>query len=366
MESELEAWRDLARRAIEPNVFAEPELVVAGIQHLRDGRNVALLLVWEGARSTAGGGMLRGVFPLIMPRLTVTGQIRVWSPVSGSPGVPLVDRKAPVDIIEAALAFLAARYARFSGLALSHVPTDGAFAAALRSAATRTRRPLEPSETYRRYVLFNAQRPDVAEGMRRRIIDELRDGRQRLAVLGDVEMDHARTARWVRDAVEELLVLDASGPAGRRGEALLQTTGMASFLRIATRQLAHAARCRVDVLRVGGRAIAAAIIIESEHQAWLWQLATDATHADLDPETQLLLDVTRTQMDRPGLERTEACPGCESAAITDLWEERTAADYLVAIRPQSSPATLAARIGEGLRKRLRSAAREARPRPIRL
>jgi len=365
MDAEIEAWRELARRAVEPNVFAEPELVLPGIQHLREGRGVMLLLVWEGPRSTAAGGVLRGVFPIVTPRITVARQIRLWSPVVASPAIPLVDRKGPLDVIEAALAFLAARYARFTGLSFSHVATDGAFAAALRAAAARTRRALEPFETYRRYVLVNAQAAEAVEGMRRKIVDDLRDGRQRLSVLGEVEMDHARTARWVRDAVEELLVLDASGPAGRRGEALLQTTGMASFVRIATRQLAHAARCRVDVLRVDGRAIAAAVIIESEHQAWLWHLAADGSLADLAPEAQLILDVTRTQMDRPGLERTEACPGCVGPAIAAFWQERMSADYLVAIRPQSSPATLATRIGEGLRKRLRSSVRDALSRPAR-
>lgn len=358
MEAEVGAWRELARRAVEPNIFAEPDLVIPGIQHLRDGRGVTLLLVWEGAKSTAVGGVLRGVFPLLLPRLTVARQIRVWSPASAAPGVPLVDRRSPADVIEAALSFLAARYARFTGLSFSHVPTDGAFAAALRSAAARTRRALEPSDTRRRHVLVNTQDAEAMVAMRRKVVDELHDGRQRLSVIGAVEMDHARTARWVRDAVEELLVLDASGTAGERGEALLQASGMASFLRIVTRKLAHAGRCRVDVLRVEGRAIAAAIIIESENQAWLWHIATDASLADLAPESQLMLDLTRTQIDRAGLNRIEACPGCGGETVASLWQERTSADYLVAIKPQSSPATLATRIGEGLKRRLRPVAKE--------
>jgi hypothetical protein len=51
--------------------------------------------------------------------------------------------------------------------------------------------------------------------------------------------------------------------------------------------------------------------------------------------------------------------------IDALWPEKMAADYLVAIRPQSSPATLAARIGEGLRRRLRSVAKDPMTRPVR-
>jgi hypothetical protein len=304
------------------------------------------------------------VLPIVMPRLGVARQIRVWCP-AGASGIPLVDGKASANIIEAALAFLAARFARFTGLTVSQVPTDGAFAAALRSAAVRTRRELQPADTYRRRVLVKARSEQDAEPLRRRVVDELRDGRQRLSAIGNVEMDHARTPRWVRDAVEELLVLDATGAAGERGRALLQETGMASFIRIATRQLAHAGRCRVDLLRVDGRAVAAAVILESERQAWLWQLAADAGLDDLAPQTQLALDLTRTQLDRPGLARTEACAACHSPVIDAFWQERTAVDYVVAIRPQSSPATLAARIGEGLRRRLRNAVRDPLSRPAR-
>jgi CelD/BcsL family acetyltransferase involved in cellulose biosynthesis len=364
MEAEVGAWRDLAKRAVEPNVFAEPELVLAGMQHLPDGRGVMLLLVWEGERSTAAGGLLRAVFPLLMPRPALVRRIRTWCPGSASPAVPLVDRKAPAEVIEAALAFLAAHYARFTGLAFPQVPTDGAFAAALRSAALRTGRALVPCKASRRKVLVDAPGFDAAKGLRRRIIDDLHDGRQRLSVLGDVEMDHTRTARWVRDAVEELLVLDATGAAGKR-EALLQATGMASFLRTATRRLAHAGRCRVDVLRAGGRAVAAAIVIESGQHAWLWHLASDASLAGLSPDTQLMLDVTRTQIDRPGLARTEACAGHNAAVVQDLWQERMVADYRVALRPQSSPAALAARIGERLIRTLRSATDSAYSRPVR-
>jgi CelD/BcsL family acetyltransferase involved in cellulose biosynthesis len=361
MESEIEAWRELGRRAVEANVFAEPEITLAAMQHRPEGRNVVLLLVWEGGRSTAAGGILRAVFPCLMPRLTVARQIVVWNAAPDCSGVPLVDRAAPADTIEAALAYLASKHARFAGLSFSHVPTDGTFAAALRSVAARTKRAIEPSATWRRHVLIKAPgMDDLGEGSRRRIVDDLREGRQKLSELGEVEIDRARSGRFVRDAVEEFLLLDALGAAKDRRPALVQGTGMASFIRIATRQLAQLARCRVDVLRVGGRAVAAAIIIESETQAWLWKIASDPSFAHLSADTQVILDVTRTQLDRPGLVRTEACRGCDNRIISELWQERMAADYLVALRPQSSPATLAVRIGQGLR-RLRAPVRIPRP-----
>src|SRR5688500_944014 len=199
MADEVEAWHGLARRAVEPNIFAEAELVLPAIQHLPEGRNATLLLIWEGPKSTAAGGVLRGVFPCVTPRLAVARQMRIWTPTQEAPGIPLVDRAAPADTIEAALAYLGARFARFTGLVVPQVPTDGGFAAALRSASLHGRRTLEPFEIHQRRVLV-PRSDDAVEAVRRVIVDDLRAGRQHMATLGEVEMDHARSARWVRDA----------------------------------------------------------------------------------------------------------------------------------------------------------------------
>jgi hypothetical protein len=87
------------------------------------------------------------------------------------------------------------------------------------------------------------------------------------------QVEHARTARDVRDAVETFLVLDAlSASAGRRAP-LVQDPGATSFLRTMTRQLAHGRRCRVEVMRVEGKTVLAAIVLETPGAAWLWSVA---------------------------------------------------------------------------------------------
>jgi CelD/BcsL family acetyltransferase involved in cellulose biosynthesis len=362
MQGEIDAWRDLARRAVEANVFAEPDFVLPGMQHLADGRGVVLLVVWQGAAGSTNGGILRGVIPLAMPRLPVGRHIRVWSPPGVPLGIPLVDGKAAAEVIEAALAFLAGRYPRFAGLMISQVPADGPFAAALKSAAARASRLVRATAQRKRRVLVNPRNDEgVIETTRRRIIDALQQRRDELAALGDVHVDHARASRPVRDAVEELLVLDAARAKETGAEALLRVPGMATFLRVVTRQLATGGRCRVDVLRVDGNAVAAAIILESEHHAWLWQLAADPSVAGLATESLLTLDLSRTQLDRAGLVRTDACEGCTNAVVKAIWQEQSSADVLVGIRPQSLPASLAAGIRERLQRRLGSLTRDAAP-----
>ena len=363
MQGEIDAWRELARRAVEANVFAEPDFVLPAMQHLADARSVVLLVVWQGAAGTATGGLLRGVIPLAMPRQPVGRHIRVWSPAGASRGMPLIDGKAPAEVIEAALTFLAGRYARFAGLMVSQVPSDGAFAAALKSAAARSSRVVRAAAQQKRRVLVNPRNDDgVIDTIRRRMTDALQQRRDEIAAIGDVHLDHARTSRAVRDAIEELLVLDAARAKAGGSEALLRVPGMATFLRVVTRQLASAGRCRVDVLRVGGNAAAAAIVLESEHHAWLWQFAADPSVAGLATETALTLDVSRTQLDRAGLVRTDACEGCSNPVIETMWQEQPSTDFVVGIRPRSLPASLAAGIRERLQNRLGSLARGAVPR----
>jgi CelD/BcsL family acetyltransferase involved in cellulose biosynthesis len=360
IQSEIEAWRDLAGRAVEANVFAEPDFVLPGIQHLAEGRSVVLLLVWQGAAGTANGGVLRAVIPLAMPRLPVGRQLRVWSPAGGSLGIPLIDNKAPADVLEAALSFLAGRYPRFRGLMVSQVPADGAFAAALKTAAARTSRAVRMTAQRKRPVLVNPRSDDgIVEATRRRMAEALQQRRDQLAALGDIHLDRVRASRTVRDAVEEVLVLDAARAKASGTEALLRMPGMATFVRVVTRQLAAAGCCRVDVLRLDGRAVAAAIVLESEHHAWLWQLVSDPSVAEFGPEALLTLDVTRTQLDRAGLVRTDACEGCSNAVLEAVWQQRPSTDCLIGIRPQSLPASLAAGIRERLQRRLRALAHDA-------
>src|SRR5690242_8531183 len=57
MQGDLEAWRALAQRAVEPSLAAEPEVLLPAMQHLPDGRHAVLLLVWQKA---AAGRVLRG------------------------------------------------------------------------------------------------------------------------------------------------------------------------------------------------------------------------------------------------------------------------------------------------------------------
>src|SRR4051812_48628847 len=116
IQGELEAWRALAQRAVEPSLFGEPEVLLPAMQHLPDGRQVVLLLVWQAG---AAGRALRGLFPVVMPRVPLApGEIRLWQPGLLGFGMPLVDEERPAEVVAAALSFCASRGARYGSLML--------------------------------------------------------------------------------------------------------------------------------------------------------------------------------------------------------------------------------------------------------
>jgi Acetyltransferase (GNAT) domain len=159
------------------------------------------------------------------------------------------------------------------------------------------------------------------------------DQRRRLSALGEVRIERAREPRSVRDAVEEFLALEASG-SGRA--ALIQDVGAATFVRTMTRDLARSRRCRVDVMRVGGRPVAAAITLKGARIARLWRAVRDERLAPgLAPDALLALELARTWRKQPRLELGDALELGNYPALRPLWGEPTVrGDLLIGLQPE--------------------------------
>ncbi|HVL72026.1 MAG TPA: GNAT family N-acetyltransferase [Beijerinckiaceae bacterium] len=311
----VEPWRGLARRALEPNPFAEPDFLLPALQHLPDGRGVLPALVWKGAS-------LCGLVPLLPPRFALGG-LRLWRP-EGAPALPLLDQDDPVGVLRALAEALARRYSR-PALVFPEIP-DGPVAAALEEAGDdlRGRERQDP-------VLRG--RAEGADFTRRRRV---------------LRLERARDPRRIRDAVEEFLILEAAGAAGKAGRAFVHDPARVSFLRSATRQLARQRRCRIELLRIAGETAAAAIVVEAGRQAWLWRAVADERRGPAP--LRLLLE----EIGRAGPDLIRACASAPRAALEEAWPARAwCADHR--LRLECAPALaprlfgLAPRIGPGAR-----------------
>jgi hypothetical protein len=249
--ADLAAWQALAVRAREPTPLAEPDMLLPALQHLPEGRQASLLLIWQPAGATR---ILRGLFPVLMPRFPIApGEVRLWRP----PGFPLAPMLLDRDHAgEAVFSFCASRGARCSSFVFAGVAADGALAGAIRAGRRRSEALPLPALWASRVTSGTQAEWPLAAGAR---------GTERLA--------RSRKAGQIRDAVENFLVLDAADAKVRGGTALIEDAGAASFVRTMTRQLARRGQCRVEALRRKGGTVAAAILVDGADALWLWRSA---------------------------------------------------------------------------------------------
>jgi CelD/BcsL family acetyltransferase involved in cellulose biosynthesis len=346
-------WRELAARALEPNVFYEPAFALAAASVF--GVHAAAVLVRRAGR-------LIGLFPVHIERrygvmATVTGWTHPYAPL----GVPLVDRDDAETAIAAWLDLVEADGPRL--VLLPMLPRDGAFAAALRRVLSRRGGMSAEFGTHARALLWPAE--DRAGYLEQNVphkkLKELRRQRRRLADAGTVGLVTAREAADIAAALADFLALEASGWKGSAGSAAGTHAPIRAFMQRALTELAERDSARIDRLMQDGRPLAAAITLRSGDTAWFWKIAYDEAHARFSPGVQISLDLTGALLADPALVRVDSCATADHPMIDHLWRERLAlCDLLIAPAPDMFSTFQIARRLEALRRAAIGAARNLR------
>jgi hypothetical protein len=242
------AWRGLGARALEPNLFCEPEFVLCAANHLVRRRPPRLLFIFDD-RDKASPSLI-AVAPLLMPAMAF-GEARIWATEHMMRTTPLIDRARADIAIGSMLDALRGKPGRATALSLPRLAEGSAFAQAVRRAAAIGGRRILGVEARQRPIARSAC-SDAPPGTR-------------IAV--------ARKQRAVREAVEEFLALEASATLERGGEALLMSPAASAFLRVITRSLARTRRCRIELVIEAGRPVGADIILRCGGADLLWKTA---------------------------------------------------------------------------------------------
>lgn len=316
-------WSDLASRALEPNPFYEPDLALAAAQHLVAFRDVAAVLVWQGAE-TGPARRLMGFLPCLPGNrlfgpdaLAALADPRIFN------GTPLIDRRNADAVLSAVLT----RKPANRGLVLREIDLDGPFAQALRRSCERL------GFSLRQERQLAAALPDAD-------ISALREA---LSSQGKLRLVEASSRSDIRDAVEIVLALEASGPRARTGNATLQDTREVGFVRAMTRGLARARQCRAGLLMLDERPIAGAIVLGKAQRGWLYGAVQDEAYAGFQAERLLLALMRQATPSRQILWRGgQSLSGSQPVGIGTL-----------TVQPQigHSPRHLAARARDALRRR---------------
>jgi CelD/BcsL family acetyltransferase involved in cellulose biosynthesis len=355
-------WRRLAERAVEPNGYYLPDWELAVNAFARGRTGVSALGAWRDAPTAQEGTTsLIGLVPVIS--LWRAYRIPLPALVSADPygtlATPLIDRDMANDAVAGLM--LEARKAGAHALILRDVPLDGAVMKVFTELLQKDgMRPLVPQSHVR--ACLDATR-DADELLRDALgpkkLKELRRQRHRLAEHGAVHFDVARTPADVASAVEIFLNLEASGWKAKRGTALMQDEGDASFVRRAAKALAEIGQCEIVTLRAGDTAVAAAIVLRHLDRAFYFKLGVDERFAKLSPGVQLTLDLTRHLCADPAMAMADSTAGADHPMINPIWRGRLAiGDVLIPLR-RNDPMVSLIHAAMTLRRLIREPVRRA-------
>ncbi|MBR1169897.1 GNAT family N-acetyltransferase [Bradyrhizobium liaoningense] len=330
-------WRALAQRAIEPNGYYLPawELAVSATAR---GRTDALALAAHDSSAR-----LIGLMPVIS--LWRAWKIPLPALVSAHPyGTlcsPLLDRDAPLEA--AARLLQQAREAGAHALVLTDVALDGAAMASVKQVLERDGLKPRILSSYIR-ASFDATKDGdmlLRDALGAKKLKELRRQRHRLEEHGPVVFEIARSSDEIGPALESFLQLEASGWKGKRGTALIQHAGDATFIRRAVPALAEAAQCEIVTLRAGATPIAAGIVLRHQNRAFFFKLGIDERFARYSPGVQLTLDLTRHLCADPTIASADSTASADHPMINPIWRGRLAiGDVLIPLRRSDPVVTL--------------------------
>ncbi len=328
------AWRELAGRAIEPNMFYEPTWLRAVSNHAREYRNAKALLAWDGPQKTRLLGL--------MPVWTAWRALKLPVPmlVAWQPYVPLRTPLLDKAMPEAAAHGLidAAQAAGAQALLMPLQTTNGLAFHSFRRALKERGLAIEVQnrrERARLNATFDAD-TQLLESLGAKKFKELKRQRNRLADRGALSLEIAKTSAEVKLSLERFLALEASGWKGERGTALAQNAGDTSFIREVAGGLSAASQFEVLTLRAADKVVASCLVVRNGHYASFFKLAYDESEAKNSPGVQLTLDLTRHFCSDALIEEVDSTAEAKHPMIDHIWRDRlTLGDIFIPLPGQN-------------------------------
>ena len=209
-------WRELVGRALEPNVFYDPDFALAAAPVF--GADAGAVLVW----SKTSPQRLIGLFPArVEQRYGVMAALTGWTHPYAPFGVPLADRDEADAAVTAFLDHVEADERLPKLLLLPLIARNGAFAAALAHVLIRHGVAVAHFGEHARAMLApGGERSGYLDhAVAHKKLKELRLQRRRLDEISPVALETAREPAAVASALVDFLALEAGGWKGRAGTA---------------------------------------------------------------------------------------------------------------------------------------------------
>jgi CelD/BcsL family acetyltransferase involved in cellulose biosynthesis len=298
------AWRDLARRAAEPNPFAEIAFLGPALKHLARQTALRIALVWsEPDRRT-----LLAALVIERPGF-VLSFARVWRHEQAALGAAMFDREAVTPALLSLTTALRSAFPFAAGLLLSRTARDGALAKAARALDGFA----ETSVLSRAAYNFGGEAEPSAK--RRKEWARLE---RRLAERGRLET----RVRVDYDAFERFLALEAKGWKGTRRTALIDAPARAAFAREMAARFRLDGRLRVHELALDDAPIASGLELRAGRRAFFWKISYDEAFAPYSPGVLLSRALARRLAQEGEIELIDSCAAENHPMIDRVWPGR--------------------------------------------
>jgi CelD/BcsL family acetyltransferase involved in cellulose biosynthesis len=328
-ETDVDAWRELALAAAEPNPFFEPGFVLPAARYLRHGK-LALLVV------VADGGEWQAALP-VEQRRRPAPHLRAWVHDHAHCATPLVRPESLTATVGVLLdALLRPRTLAWS--AFHQLRTDGPIGHALRSlVAERGITPLWSSSSERAALLprtgLENEPVTLLSGKQR---SELRRKLRRLGELLDCAPEVADVAGSAK-AVHRLLKLENSGWKGENGTSLFGTEGGGDFFVAVCRNFATEGRLELMELIADGRPLSMTSALRAGDGVFGFKVADDRELGRFSPGMQVQVALGDKVLAEGPHTWIDSCSDSRNETQNRLWPHRRRVSQL--LLPTRSPLT---------------------------
>jgi CelD/BcsL family acetyltransferase involved in cellulose biosynthesis len=311
---DISRWRDLATCAVEPNVFFEPDFVLAARDGL-GGRGVGLLVIEEEDRWIACLPVQRAASWRRLPVST----LGTWRHRYSFLGTPLV----ATDRVEPALRRLVdqGRRAGTGIVVLERVGADGIVWSTLEDDLGDRRSGGVCFERTERAALVRRPEPTYLAEMRphrRRELNRQARGLER-ELNGPLML---RERAEEPGAYDDFLRLEAAGWKGRDRTALACDPAHASFFRAICSAYARVGRLQLLDLSIDGRTVAMKCNLVAGDIIFCFKIAYDERFAAYSPGLQLEVRTVDTFHARTEAAAMDSCADPHNDMINRLWPDR--------------------------------------------
>ncbi len=343
---EIAAWRELARRALEPNPFFEPGFLAPAARWLAAER-VGLLVAEDGDGWAACLPVRTAPTWRSLPLPLLAG----WRHPFSYLGTPLVDAERPHE----ALGSLVARpvRGRYLGIVLNWVAVDGPVSSVLGEVLEEGRLGVAVYHSFERALLTRRSATGyLCDGLSARRRKELRRLDRRLGEELGAPVEVLDRGDEVGSAAD-FAALEAAGWKGEEGTALASTGRGARFFEEVCDSFSAAGRLELLSLEAGGRKVAMQCNLIAGDGTFCFKVAYDESLARFSPGVQLELRAIEAFHERHETAWMDSCADPRNELMNRLWLDRRRIASL-AVAPQSARGrALLAAVRAGARRRER-------------